>query len=240
VIDDTIDYGRPLELPPRFGRRYHCFVDASAGRHDSFALCIGHLEGAKGEETFVADVVRGRKAPFDPRSVAHEYAQLARDYGCTTIIGDNFAGEWVSGEFRDAGARYEKTPVPKSTLYLESLPYFNRGCVFGPDQSDLMKELRDLERRTHRSGKDTVDHPKRGSDDLANAFCGCMYVAFKETRRPKMMQGTIDFAKTGRVTWKDNGERPRLRFEVITEQEDLLHRGLEVSGPAKPKNGLAP
>jgi hypothetical protein len=67
-----------------------------------------------------------------------------------------------------------------------------------------------------------------------------MYVAFKETHRPKMMQGTIDFAKTGRVTWKDNGERPRLRFEVITEQEDLLHRGLEVSGPAKPKNGLAP
>jgi hypothetical protein len=29
------------------------------------------------------------------------------------------------------------------------------------------------ERRTHRSGKDTVDHGRSGSDDLANALCGC-------------------------------------------------------------------
>ncbi len=25
----------------------------------------------------------------------------------------------------------------------------------------------------HRGGRDTVDHPRRGSDDLANALCGC-------------------------------------------------------------------
>jgi hypothetical protein len=35
-----------------------------------------------------------------------------------------------------------------------------------------------LERQTHRGGRDTVDHPRRGSDDLANAVCGCAALAF--------------------------------------------------------------
>ena len=30
-----------------------------------------------------------------------------------------------------------------------------------------------LERQAHRGGRDTVDHPRRRSDDLANALCGC-------------------------------------------------------------------
>ncbi|MEI9899644.1 MAG: hypothetical protein WDN31_05280 [Hyphomicrobium sp.] len=55
----AIDYGRPLELPPRPGITYSAFVDASAGRHDAFCVCIGHKEeGIR----FVADVVRGLEA----------------------------------------------------------------------------------------------------------------------------------------------------------------------------------
>ena len=52
VIEDAINYARPLELPPRGNRKYHCFVDASAGRHDAFCACVGHVEGEKGEERF--------------------------------------------------------------------------------------------------------------------------------------------------------------------------------------------
>ena len=118
VIEDAIDHARPLELPPRSGRRYYAFADASAGRHDAFTLGIGHLEGKDDAAIWVCDVIRGRAAPFDPRSVAQEYAALARDYGCTKIVGDNFAGEWVSAAFADAGARYERSPLPKSALYL--------------------------------------------------------------------------------------------------------------------------
>src|SRR5262249_13762491 len=59
VIDAAIDYGRPLELPPDAKYSYRCFVDASAGRHDAFTICIGHTEGPKGSERFVADVIRG-------------------------------------------------------------------------------------------------------------------------------------------------------------------------------------
>ena len=35
-------------------------------------------------------------------------------------------------------------------------------------------ELRLLERHTHRSGRDTVDHGRIGSDDFANSCCGVL------------------------------------------------------------------
>ena len=43
-----------------------------------------------------------------------------------------------------------------------------------PDNTKLLRELRLLERRTHRRGKDSVDHPRAGSDDHANALFGML------------------------------------------------------------------
>src|SRR5262249_47740398 len=40
----------------------------------------------------------------------------------------------------------------------------------------LVRELRLLERRTHRSGKDTVEHPRNGHDDYANVVCGVFHL----------------------------------------------------------------
>ena len=50
-----------------------------------------------------------------------------------------------------------------------------------PDNEYLVKELCALERRRGRSGKDHVDHPPRGRDDLANAVAGAAYEGFKFT-----------------------------------------------------------
>ncbi len=61
----------------------------------------------------------------------------------------------------------------KSELYLEALPLFTRGAISILNHAPLVRELRLLERQTHRGGRDTVDHPWRGSDDVANAVCGC-------------------------------------------------------------------
>lgn len=218
VIQDAINYNRPLELPPRGGRRYYAFADASAGRHDAFTLCIGHCEGTADAATWVCDVLRGRSAPFDPRSVAQEYAALARDYDCSKIVGDNFAGEWVSAAFADAGMKYERSLLTKSALYLELLPYFNRGGVGIPDHPILLRELRGLERRVHRSGKDTVDHGAHGSDDHANALCGALYGALRETRRPKTRQGAIGV--DGLVTWLDEEPRDHSRIRWIKLDKD--------------------
>jgi hypothetical protein len=43
----------------------------------------------------------------------------------------------------------------------------------------LTRELRLLERRTHRSGKDSVDHGAGGSDDHANVVFGACWLALQ-------------------------------------------------------------
>jgi hypothetical protein len=233
VIDDAIDHARPLELTHRVGAcKYHAFIDASAGRHDAFTLAIGHVEGEKGapkgSEIFHADVIRGHPAPFDPRSVAQEFAQLAREYGCTKMIGDAFAGEWVASAFLDAGMRYEVSPLRKSDLYLEALPAFNRGGVRVPNHERLLRELRTLERRVHRSGKDSVDHPPYGgSDDYANALAGCLYMALREVRKPRARVGV--YGMGGPVHWLDDEPEPlRLRHVLVNEKGETVKESLSV------------
>ena len=171
TIDRAVDHDRPLELVRRHdGRsRYRAFADPSGGRHDAFTLCIGHKE----DERFVCDVIRGRRPPFDPQSVVEEYAQLIKQFGLSDVTGDRYSAEWVASAFDERGVTYEPAEKSKSDLYLEALPLFTRGAISIPDYTPLVRELRLLERQTHRGGRDTVDHPRRGSGDLANALCGC-------------------------------------------------------------------
>ena len=120
----------------------------------------------------VVDVLRGVQAPHDPEMVAQDFAKLARAYGCATVRGDRYSGEWVSQAFTKAGVRYEVSDLTKSEIYLENVAHFATGKVRLPNNDRLIRELRLLERRVGRSGKDACDHPRNGSDDYANAACG--------------------------------------------------------------------
>src|SRR5262249_30262203 len=168
LIDAAIDHARPLELPPVDGVVYRAFTDAAGGGPDSYTIAIGHKQG----DAYVADVVRGTSGKFDPQSVTEEYAALCRQYRIRTVTGDNYARDWVAGAWRKLGFEYMRSPKPKGQIYLEALPVFTRGLARLPDHGRLVRELRLLERRTHRSGKDTVEHPKNGHDDHANVVCG--------------------------------------------------------------------
>lgn len=128
---------------------------------------------------FVADVVRGARAPFDPVEVVRGYAELCKEYRIREVRGDNYSAVWVEAAFKDAGVKYELAEKPKSQLYLEALPLFSRRAISLPDHPALLRELRLLERQTHRSGRDTVDHGRRGTDDHANATLGCAVLATK-------------------------------------------------------------
>jgi hypothetical protein len=105
--------------------------------------------------------------------VTQEFAALVEQYGCTEVVGDNYSADWVATTWRAAGLAYQRSERNKSAIYLEALPLFTRGLISLPNHAQLLRELRLLERRTHRSGKDTVDHGPRGNDDHANAMCGC-------------------------------------------------------------------
>ena len=168
TIDAAVDYSRPLELPPRDKFSYSAFCDPSGGRHDAFTICIGHKEG----ESFVCDVVRGRRPPFDPQQAVEEFSTFLKSFRIGSVIGDNYSGEWVAAAFAKHNIDYRPAEKPKSALYTEVLPLWSRGQITIPDYPPLLRELRLLERKTHRGGRDSVDHPPRGSDDLANAVCG--------------------------------------------------------------------
>lgn len=60
---------------------------------------------------------------------------------------------------------------------------FTSGKAKIPDHTRLIRQLRGLERRTARSGKDSVDHAPRGRDDIANVVCGLIAIMKDKQRR---------------------------------------------------------
>ena len=80
---------------------------------------------------------------------------------------------------RNSGIIYNHSELPKSKLYLEFEPVINTGQIEIPKTKNLTIELLNLERKTGRSGRDSVDHPPKGSDDLANAVAGCCHLLTK-------------------------------------------------------------
>ena len=162
---------------------YFGFVDPSGGSQDSMTLAIAHNE--KG--TAVLDAVREHKPPFSPEAVASEFAEVLKAYRLSTVTGDRYGGEWPREQFRKRGIEYKPADKPKSELYLELLPAINSGKVELLDNTRLLAQLRSLERRTSRIGRDTVDHGPGGHDDLANAAAGALVGAMARPRVPFMV-----------------------------------------------------
>jgi hypothetical protein len=168
-----------VELPASPIISYSAFVDPSGGRADSFALAIGHKES----DIAILDLLRAWTSPFDPGVVVAEAAEILKAYGVLSVTGDNYGGEWPVASFRAHGIAYERCEKSKSELYLAFVPVTNSDGVELPDDKRLFNELRRLERRRGRTGKDTIDHPPRLHDDLANAVAGVSYLLINaETR----------------------------------------------------------
>jgi hypothetical protein len=188
TIDRAVDYARPLEWAPRPGCSYRAFVDASGGRHDHYTVALGHQE----HDRFIIDALRGVAPPFDPGSVTKEFADLVKQYRCGEVIGDAYGAEWTERAWsKDNALTYIRSELSKSDIYIETLALFTRGQVVLPDHPRLLRELRLLERRTHRSGRDTVDHGSRGSDDYANAVCGVLQNLAAVTAAPLWQRSSL-------------------------------------------------
>lgn len=69
-------------------------------------------------------------------------------------------------------------------MYGELLPLVNSGRVELLDDQRLLTQLATFERRSGRSGKDSVDHAPGSHDDVANAAAGAYVLAAKGGRRP--------------------------------------------------------
>jgi hypothetical protein len=75
---------------------------------------------------------------------------------------------------RKHGVAYEPAEQNKSQIYGELLPLLNSGRIELLDHTRLAAQLCNLERRTSRGGRDSIDHPPHAHDDLANAASGAL------------------------------------------------------------------
>jgi hypothetical protein len=161
------------ERAPAVGVTYSAFIDPAGGSgKDSFTLAIGHKD--KATDLSVLDVIRESKPPFSPEIIVESYAKLLKSYGVTKILGDRYAGEWAREPFKKLGIDYDPAAAPKSDLYRDALPLINSKKADLLDHRKMIQQFVGLERRTARSGKDSIDHAPNSHDDLCNVVAGLL------------------------------------------------------------------
>jgi hypothetical protein len=175
LVHAAVDPG-VIVRPPQPGVGYVAFADPSGGRGDSFTIAISHGEGS----ATILDCVFEKRAPFDPSAVVAEIADLLRSYSVGEVTGDRYAAQWVVEAFAKEGVTYRQSERDRSAVYLDVLPLFTTGRARLLDHARLLHQLVSLERRTSRIGRDRVDHPPGGADDLANAAAGALVLAASE------------------------------------------------------------
>lgn len=166
-----------MEVAPqrRSGIRYYAFIDPSGGSGgDSMTLAIAHRAG---DGTGVLDCVRELRPPFSPEGAVVEFAETLKSYDALEVVGDRFGGEWPRERFKLHGIRYVVSEKTKSQIYREFMPLINAQRAELLDLPRLFDQVSSLERRTARGGRDSIDHPPGGHDDVANVAAGALVLA---------------------------------------------------------------
>ncbi|HEY8124194.1 MAG TPA: hypothetical protein VIF88_02070 [Methylocystis sp.] len=136
-------------------------------------MSIAHRE----KNVVVVDCIRVAKPPFSPDAVVADFATTLKSYGLHSVRGDRYGGEWPAERFRVYGVKYEPAEKAKVEIYKNSIPIFNGQRCELPDHPKLVTQLIGLERQTTRGGRESIDHPRGGHDDVANAVCGALLLA---------------------------------------------------------------
>jgi hypothetical protein len=179
-----------LERPRVAGVQYQAFCDPSGGSSDSMTLAVthAHFAGDGKPAIGVLDAVREIRAPFSPEAAVAEFADFLKRYGVRFIRGDRYAAEWVVGAFRKVGIEYRPADLSKPEIYRDFLPLLNSRQVDLLDNARMITQLLSLERRTARGGRDSIDHPPGGHDDLANAVAGALVYLLSERHQAPVAQ----------------------------------------------------
>jgi hypothetical protein len=174
LLEAAVDGG--VVVRPRVpGVRYIAGADPSGGVADSFCLAIAHAEG----ETVVVDCLLEIGAPFNPTAATKRIADTLQAYGLNECCGDRYSASWVVDAFSKCGIKYVHSERDRSAIYSDVLPLFTAGRARLLDNSKLVTQFANLERRTLSTGRDRVDHPNHSGshDDLANSCALALVLA---------------------------------------------------------------
>jgi hypothetical protein len=208
-----------LEVPPLPERLYSAFTDTSGGVKDAFTLAIAHTDHG----IAVLDLVREIRPPFSPEAVVAEFAAVLKQYNITSVMGDSYAGLWPREQFLRHELDYRTSDLNRSSLYLELLPLLTSRRVQLLDDQRLLNQLANLERRTGRSSKDTVDHGPTGSDDVINSAAGALVLAWRRATEAPLCLLNIEMESADEAMEREKEEIRQIRRKLW--QEQLLRDG---------------
>jgi hypothetical protein len=172
IYDAAVVRGRTVISPPEAAQCVG-FVDVSGGVSDSHTCAVAFPDGTAA----VLAAVRELKTS-DTDAVVAEFATLLRSYGVSQARADRYGAQWVVDAFKRQGIELIKSPYTRSEIYGNFSPMLNSGQVRLLDNKRLRSQVLALERRTIRgTGRDQIDHPRAGEDDLANSAAGACVMA---------------------------------------------------------------
>ena len=146
------------------------------------------------------------------------------------MYGDRYGQAWVVDAFARHGIQLVHSPYDRSALYLNLIPALSAGQAKILDLPKLRSQFLALERRVLRtSGKDIVDHPTGGHDDLANAVAGCLVMAERLSNVVPVYAVAVGGDYSGRsfAEYAEAAEQRLKEEENMSYEEIRLHRERE-------------
>jgi hypothetical protein len=150
----------------------------------------------------------------------------------STVVGDRYGGEFPREVFRKFGMTYQVADRPRSDLYRDALPLFNSGRVELLDHARLGAQLACLERRTSRSGRDSIAEPAGQHDDVANAACGAIVLAGQASARGGWSM--FNFMTGQMITGTDSAGNVWRDYQLVTPAGGCPDPGPVVPQPTTP------
>ena len=134
------------------------------------------------------------KPPFSPSAAIAEVCALLRGYNVKSVVGDQYAPNFVAEGFQKHGVRYAYSERDRSQVYVECLPLLTSGRARLIDSKKLTLQFAALERRTSPGGRDRIDHGANGHDDLANSAAGALVEVATGRKPMRIAQEMVDMA----------------------------------------------
>jgi hypothetical protein len=219
-VDDT---GRFAEwFQPQDDKEYYVHVDL-AQKHDHCAVALSHVDKWVKIGSFndyevinpfvVVDAVRWWTPTADKtvefKDVKNYILELrSRGFRIKKVTFDRWNSFDIMNELKSMGMNTETLSVAKKH-YEDMQMLVAEERIYGPSIQLLVDELLQL-----RIIRDKVDHPRKGSKDLADAVCGSIYNSITNTSRGNR---EIEIH-----SYKDiKNERREKARESMKEQENL-------------------
>jgi hypothetical protein len=156
-------------LPPFSDAQYVAFCDLSGGGADDATLAIACVRDGKGILSVLMDQGARTNGTFSPDDTVAKFAEVCKQYRCTTIIGDRYAAQWPIKAFEKHGIIYRPATRNRSQLYAALEPLLNSGQVELLDHPKLFSQLIGLVRKGEK-----IDHGPGEHDDWSNACAGAL------------------------------------------------------------------